>query len=116
MPESRTPGPNNPADERADERRPRRFPCAMDITIEWGAAELRGKVVDISAQGLFVELQNPLWIGARFAAHLELEKPVRVECVVRRVQPMRGMAATYSIFDEAQRQALATMMENLDRS
>lgn len=111
MPESHTPEAGNTPEE----RRPRRFPCAMDITIEWGAAELRGKVVDISAQGIFVELSNPLWIGARFLAHLELDKPVRVECVVRRVQPMRGMAATYSIFDEAERRALATIMENLDR-
>src|SRR5580698_7722915 len=101
MPESRSSDGNNTRDD----RRPPRFPCAMGITIEWGAAELRGKVVDISAKGMFVELENPLWIGARFAALLELEKPVRVECVVRRVQPMRGMAATYSIFDEAQRQA-----------
>jgi len=87
----------------------------MGIIIEWGAAKLSGKVVDISAQGIFVELENPLWIGARFAGQLELERPVKVECVVRRVQPLRGMAATYSILDEAERQAVASLIDKLGR-
>ena len=107
------PTPNT--ENMSERRRGPRFPCAVGITIEWGAAALHGSVVEISAEGMFVELDQPLWIGARFAARLELEKPVQVECVVRRVQPLRGMGATYSITDEAQRDAIATLIEKLSR-
>jgi hypothetical protein len=92
-----------------------RFPCDFPITIEWGAASLQGNVVDISSEGMFVKLNDPLWIGARFAAQLALEKPVMLECVVRRVQPLRGMALTYQVPDEAERAMIATAIERLSR-
>ena len=90
-----------------------RFPCDLRITIEWGAAALQGDVVDISSEGMFVKLADPLWIGARFAAQLALDRPVKLECVVCRVHPQRGMALTYLVPDEAERGAVAAMIERL---
>ena len=101
------------AEGKAERRRASRFRCDLGIAIEWGAASLRGSVVDISIDGMFVELDQPLWIGARFAAQLEFEEPVRLECVVRRVQPLRGMAVTYAVPDEAGRAVIASYLERL---
>jgi hypothetical protein len=94
-----------------ERRRIQRFPCDLDITIEWGAAALRGRVRDISAAGMFVELDSPLWIGARFAAELALTQPVQLECVVRRVQPRRGMAVTYATPAEPSRSVIDSLMQ-----
>ena len=98
--------------ERGTERRSiRRFACDFEITIEWGAAALRGRVRDISNDGMFVELDSPLWIGARFVAELALGEPVQLECVVRRVQPRRGMALTYAVPAESSRAAIASLIQ-----
>lgn len=96
---------------RTERRLIQRFACDLDITIEWGAAALRGRVRDISAAGMFVELDSPLWIGARFAAELALAQPVQVECVVRRVQPRRGMAVTYATPAEPSRSVIDSLMQ-----
>jgi len=96
-------------ESQANRRNIQRFPCDFEITIEWGAAALRGRVRDISLAGMFVELDSPLWIGARFAAELVLSQPVQLECVVRRVQPRRGMAVTYATPAEPGR----TMIDSL---
>ncbi len=78
-------------------RRPPRYRCDLAITIEWGDAHLEGRVSDISAGGMFLSVDDPLWIGARFSAVLALDASLPVECVVRRVQPRRGMGVTYLV-------------------
>ncbi len=65
--------------------------------MEWGSETLRGQVRDISAGGLFVSVPDPLWIGARFAARLVLDEPLRVECSVRRIEPGLGMGVTFVV-------------------
>lgn len=99
-----------------ERRRTQRFRCQAGIVIQWGSAALNGSVVDISKDGMFVEISDPLWIGARFAAELELEPPADVECVVRRVEPLRGMALTYSTRNHAARAAVEALFEKLGRS
>lgn len=83
---------------RRNERRhsPRYFFNA-DLELEWGSTTLRGRLADISVNGMFIEISDPLWIGAGFAARLALEQPVRLDCSVRRVEPGRGMGVTFAI-------------------
>ena len=57
---------------RLERRRAARFNCALDLEMEWGSTLLRGRVRDISASGAFVELPDPLWVGAGFSARLVL--------------------------------------------
>ena len=97
----------------ADRRHSRRFACDFDITIEWGAAVLAGSVKEISAGGMFVELEAPLWIGARFAAQLALDKPVALDCVVCRVEPHRGMAVTFAASPEVGRARITVLLQRL---
>lgn len=79
-----------------ERRRVPRNKCDLGIEIEWGAAKLQGRVREISTEAIFVELDPPLWIGAKFAAHLQLTQPAKLECVVQRVEPRRGMALSFS--------------------
>ena len=90
-----------------------RYSCDIDIAIEWGATVLQGAVKDISPGGMFIALQSPLWVGARFAAQLSLEKPVTVDCVVRRVEPRRGMGATFLALHDSGQAAVKSALERL---
>ncbi len=60
-----------------------------------------------------MELDGPLWLGARFAAKLALDETVNVECVVKRVEPRRGMAVKYEAAAESGRAALAFLLQEL---
>jgi hypothetical protein len=97
----------------AERRRARRFPCSFEIAIEWGAAVLHGAVKEVSNTGMFVELEDPLWIGASFAAVAALDQPVVLDCVVRRVEPHRGMGLSFAVSQEAGRAAVTRLLERL---
>jgi hypothetical protein len=97
----------------AERRRSARFPCDFGITMHWGAALLEGRVVDISVDGMFVEMEKPLWLGASFTAQLGLDEAVRIECVVRRIEPFRGMALTYAVPSQTERVAVTATLAKL---
>src|SRR3989442_7392931 len=77
-----------------ERRRSTRHPFGAVLEMEWGSAVLLGRVLDISAEGMRIEIADPLWVGAKFSAVLALEPPLRMECVVRRGQPGRGMGGS----------------------
>src|SRR3984893_13312841 len=101
--------PPHSAVARPDRRQSQRRSCDFEIDIEWGAASLKGRVRELSGEGMFIELADPLWIGASVAATLVLKNPVRVDCVVRRVTPRQGMAVSYGAA-EGQPGAIATIL------
>jgi len=37
-----------------ERRRAARFPCRLDLEMEWGSAVLRGRIRDLSANGAFI--------------------------------------------------------------
>src|SRR5437660_4443369 len=45
-----------------------RYSFRAELEIEWGSAVLRGKTRDISANGMFIESPDTLWVGAGFTA------------------------------------------------
>jgi len=61
-----------------------RYSLRADLEIEWGSAVLRGSTRDISSSGMFIEAVDPLWLGAGFTARLTLDRPVRLNCFVKR--------------------------------
>src|SRR2546425_7548023 len=73
-----------------ERRRSTRYPFGAVLKMEWGSAVIRGSVIDISAEGMRIEIADPLWVGAGFSAVLALEPPLRMECVVRRGEPGGG--------------------------
>src|SRR5258707_12435622 len=69
-----------------------RYSFRAELEIEWGSAVLRGKTRDISSNGMFIESSDTLWVGAGFTARLALDRPVQMDCSVKRVEPGRGMS------------------------
>jgi hypothetical protein len=88
---------------RTERRKAPRFRYQAPVEIEWGSARLRARTRDISASGMFLEAEDVLWVGAGFRARLTTERPVYLECSVRRVEPGRGMGVTVELQDEHNR-------------
>ncbi len=76
---------------------------------------LLGHVCDISAEGMFIEIAAPLWVGATFSAQVALDKPLRVLCTVRRVEPGRGMGVKFVVTDEESSRQLVGLLDALTR-
>ena len=79
-----------------------RYNFRASLDIEWGSAVLRASTRDISSNGMFIESTDPLWVGAGFTASLQLDRPVKVDCFVKRVEPGRGMGVSVSLSQEQQ--------------
>jgi hypothetical protein len=88
---------------RAERRKAPRFQYQAPVEIEWGSARLRARTRDISASGMFLESDDVLWVGAGFRARLAVERPLYLECSVRRVEPGRGMGVTVELQDDQSR-------------
>lgn len=102
-----------PVASQLERRRSPRFPFEAVLRIEWGSAMLEGRVRDISSGGMRVELADPLWIGASFAAELALDTPLRVDCVVRRVLAGRAMGISLAVPDAEDRTRLEALLATL---
>ena len=89
-----------------------RYRFHADLEIEWGSTVLRARTRDISASGMFIESADPLWVGAGFSAQLTLDKPVKLNCSVKRVEPGRGMGVSFSPTEEHQ-EALQALINHL---
>lgn len=85
---------------RTERRWAPRYSFRADLEIEWGSAVLLGNTRDISANGMFIESPDPLWVGAGFSARLVLDQPVRIDCSVRRIEPGRGMGVSVTLPEE----------------
>ncbi len=86
-----------------DRRRAPRFPYQANLEIEWGSARLKARTRDISEGGMFIESEDVLWVGAGFRARFGVERPLWLNCSVKRVEPGLGMGITFSL-PEAQSQ------------
>lgn len=86
-----------------ERRKAPRFRYEALVEIEWGSARLRARTRDISESGMFLESEDVLWVGAGFRARLAVDRPVFMECSVKRVEPGRGMGVTVDVQDEQSR-------------
>jgi hypothetical protein len=105
--------PVESASVETDRRQSQRKRFLGKIEIEWGSAMLAGTVRDIGPQGLFVEIEPPLWVGARFMARLIVSPVLVLDCVVRRVEPGAGIAVTFDISDDCGRSHLESLLATL---
>jgi len=93
-----------------------RYAFRADLEIEWGSAVLRGSTRDISSNGMFIESNDPLWVGAGFTAHLALERPVKMDCFVKRIEPGRGMGVAVTVRDEQHEKRYQDLLASLSNS
>jgi hypothetical protein len=92
-----------------------RYSFRAELEIEWGSAVLHGKTRDISANGMFIESADTLWVGAGFTARLALDHPVKMDCSVKRVEPGLGMAVTVAVSGESHQQRYQDLITSLTR-
>lgn len=95
---------------------PLRFICDASIEIYWGSAILQARVSEISCNEIFVEVSNPLWVGATFAAALMLQPQIYMNCIVRRIEPNRGMALQITFETPEASKRFADLLEKLNRT
>jgi hypothetical protein len=93
----------------------KRYAFRAELEIEWGSAVLRGKTRDISSNGMFIESADTLWVGAGFTARLTVERPVKMDCSVKRVEPGRGMAVSVTVVEEQHQQRYQDLIASLNR-
>lgn len=90
-----------------------RYRFHAELEIEWGSAILRGKTRDISANGMFIESPDTLWLGAGFTARLALDLPVQMDCSVKRIEPGRGMAVSVTVSEQQHLQRYQDLLSTL---
>ena len=71
-----------------------RYEFSADVEIEWCSKRIWGRIRNVSKHGLFIELPELPVANAVFTAKIALNKPLCVECVVRRVVTGRGIGVT----------------------
>jgi len=96
-----------------DRRRSPRFRYQVNLEIEWGSARLKGRTRDISAGGMFIESDDLLWVGAGFRARMAAERPVWLECQVKRVEPGLGMGVTVALREDQSQQHYQDLLARL---
>ncbi len=90
-----------------------RYSFRASLEIEWGSAVLRGNTRDISSNGMFIEVPDTLWVGAGFTARLHLPRPVKLDCLVKRVEPGRGMGVAVSTSETESQKVYRELLSSL---
>ena len=93
-----------------------RFVFRADLEIEWGSALLRASTRDISSSGMFIESPDPLWVGAGFTARLALDRPVKLDCSVKRIEPGRGMGVSVRVSEANQQRHFQDLLASLSKT
>ena len=74
---------------------------------------LGAEVCDLSREGMFLRIPQPLWVGATFSARLALDEAIELDCVVRRVIPGHGMGVEFLQVPETTHFRLVSLLEEL---
>ncbi|MGB2624146.1 MAG: PilZ domain-containing protein [Candidatus Acidiferrum sp.] len=101
---------------RSERRWAPRYSFRANLEIEWGSALLRASTRDISSNGMFIESPDPLWIGAGFTAHIVLDRPVKVDCSVKRIEPGRGMGVSVTVSEEQHERRYQDLLASLSNT
>jgi len=101
---------------RSERRWAPRYSFRANLDIEWGSAVLRASTRDISSNGMFIESADPLWIGAGFTAHLVLDRPVKVNCSVKRIEPGLGMGVSVTLAEAQHEQCYQDLLASLSET
>ena len=106
-------GNSDSTQRRLERRWAPRYMYRAEVEIEWGSALLRANTRDISANGMFIESADTLWVGAGFNARLALGNPVKLNCSVKRVEPGRGMAVSLTVPEQDHHQEYLNLLASL---
>jgi PilZ domain-containing protein len=100
----------------SERRQEPRYSFQAEIEIEWGSSTITGQSQDISVGGMFIIPSTSLWIGARFAASLLINPPMKLECTVVRAEPGRGIGVKMILISDGAAEQLQQLLTNLETS
>jgi hypothetical protein len=106
-------GSGEQSSRRLERRWSTRYSFRADLEIEWGSAVLRASTRDVSANGMFIESPDTLWIGAGFTARIKLDQPMKLDCFVKRIEPGRGMGVTVVVGESEYHQRYQHLLSSL---
>jgi PilZ domain len=106
----------NQVSRRLERRWAPRYAFRAGLEIEWGSAVLRGSTRDISSNGMFIESPDTLWVGAGFTARLHLPQPVKLNCLVKRIEPGRGMGVSVAVSETEHQKLFQDLLASLTPS
>jgi hypothetical protein len=101
---------------RLERRWSTRFAFRADLEIEWGSAVLPASTRDISANGMFIECADTLWVGAGFTARMKLDHQMKLDCYVKRIEPGQGMGVTVVMVETENHQRYQKLLSTLSAS
>lgn len=96
-----------------EKRKSPRYKVEGALAIEWGSTVLDAQVIDIGPDGLCIRMPNLLWMGASFSAQLTLDRPWRIDCIVRWINPGKSIGVSFFIPDEKGRRRFGLFMDRL---
>jgi len=62
---------------------------------------------------MFIEVPDTLWVGAGFTARLHLPRPVKLDCLVKRVEPGSGMGVSVALSESESHKAYRELLSSL---
>lgn len=80
-----------------------RFKFEVKTQVVWESGKAWGRVTDVSRNGLFIELDEPLALGVNVSVHLALNVPLKLNGVVRRPVAGRGIGVGLSVPEESKK-------------
>lgn len=101
---------------RLERRWATRYAFRAELEIEWGSTVLRASTRDISTNGMFIESSDPLWVGAGFTAHLVLDRRLKVDCSVKRIEPGHGMGVAVTLPEEQHEKRYQDLLSSLSNT
>lgn len=87
-----------------------RYYFHVDAKVVWPTRTRWAKVTNISRTGMFIELANPPELNVKFSVYLALDVPLRLDCIVRRVIPQRGIGVTVAVPTEERERFAALLL------
>ncbi len=96
-----------------ERRRSARFDCDFRLEMLRGSEVFSLQITNLSKFGMFVQTGDPLWVRAEFQARLLTESPILLDCVVRRVEPGRGMGIEFCDLSPSARSSLDELLWKL---
>ncbi len=87
-----------------------RYQFHVNAKIVWPSRSRWGRITNISRSGMFIEITDPPDLNASFSVYLALDTPLRLDCIVRRVVPQRGIGVTLSVPQEGKKRFAALLL------
>ncbi|MGH9689718.1 MAG: PilZ domain-containing protein [Candidatus Acidiferrales bacterium] len=87
-----------------------RYRFYADTEIVWESVKRWGRVTNISRKGMFIEIADAPPLDSAFPMRLALNTPLRIDCVVRRMVPGRGIGVSISLPDQSRKRFEALLL------